>query len=221
MTVITKPSPRELLEATSDWLVREQDALLDRLSSAAERQHAARVEALTVDPAHRSDAKGAASPVRKIQEQSQRDEARLMNVENELRAVDVALAQLDAAEAERVRTERVRASRDLRRREQTAYDALRATAGVFMEQFAALEVVLVERRDRFGGGSTDPEFAPLLDAVVTRSAVGLFEHVTRVPDRNADPEQSFAPRPAPPGAVVPVKRGDAGWGTRSSLAVTR
>jgi hypothetical protein len=193
--MVTAQDARVKLLETRDGLEREQGELLLRLSDAADREHAARVDALTADPAHRSDAKGAASPVWKILESTARDEARLTNVEAELRAVDVRLAQLDTAEADRVRADLVKAGKELRRREQAALDEARAAKSLFDEKHALLEAVQAERRDLFGGTS-DPELQPLLPPAATSTPSALFAHLASA-DAAESEEPSFAPKPAP------------------------
>jgi hypothetical protein len=67
----------------------------------------------------------------------------------------------------------------------------------------------MERRHRLGSPD-DPELRPVAAPRVTGSPGALFEHLTRPADAE-ETEPSFKPRPAAPGAVVPVKRDDTGW----------
>lgn len=88
---------REKLADLLAGLETERDDLVEQIATAPEREHAARVEALMRSAATRSDSKGAASPVRKIRDQTPRDEARLTNIVAELRAVNEAIDIIDAA----------------------------------------------------------------------------------------------------------------------------
>lgn len=93
-------------------LEKEQAELLSAVESAPAREHEARVRSLEVTPGRRSDAKGAASPVRKIREQFGRDGARLGNISLELVAARAVLAKWDAADAASVHADRDRLAQE-------------------------------------------------------------------------------------------------------------
>jgi hypothetical protein len=198
---------REKLLDTIAKAEREQAELLGKLSTAGEAEHEACVAALTADPSKRSDAAGAASPVRKIAEQAVRDRARLENVESELRAGQVALAVLDENAAAVAREGRVRLNIELRKRETVTLDALRATVAIFAEQFAVYRQVVDERVNAFGG-TDDPMLQPVIRPAL--SAAELFRHLEQ-DEADGPREVGTFPAPAPAGAVVPIRRGDPRW----------
>ncbi len=94
---------REMLASLIAGLEAKHAQLLASVEPAPAREHAARLDALERNPGDPSDAKGAASPVRKIREQAVRDQARLVNVQLELAAARETIAKWDSAQADEAR----------------------------------------------------------------------------------------------------------------------
>jgi hypothetical protein len=110
-------SPREKLVGLLDQLQAKRSDLLAEIDSAAEREHQARVDALTANPGRLSTDKGAASPVYKIQQATGAAEWKLIDVEREILAATAIIASIDAradaaARADEVRREAERQARE-------------------------------------------------------------------------------------------------------------
>jgi hypothetical protein len=213
MNLAVKKTKREALLDTIAGLEKEQGELVARLSSAAERQQRARVEALLADPADRSDAKGAASPVRKLVESTRKDEERLTNVEAELAATRIALTDLDAEEAAQRYKADVNRNAHLCRRETAAIDELRKAADVFVERFAVYAAICGERLDDFGY-TTDPALQATMP--IARTAKEMFARL-REP-AVASHEPNTFPAAAPKSVPTPITRRDPRWAAASRLA---
>jgi hypothetical protein len=103
----TRP-PREKLTDLLEQLQTKRSELMDEITTAGEREHQARIAALTANPGQVSTAKGSASQPYKIREATVFAERRLIDVEREILAVTAVIADIDTKADAEARADEVR-----------------------------------------------------------------------------------------------------------------
>lgn len=101
----------------------------------------------------------------------------------------------------------MKANRELRKQEQAALDGFAAAHAHMLAAFDGYREV-VDRRFEVVGTSDDSQLQPVVPLASTPAE--LVAHLQRTADPSAAEEPSARPKPAPPDAVVPIRRGDAG-----------